>query len=353
MSENTNTLNWDFYNNLSTDEKRNFISQLPHTLISQQFKRSQIDELCKLSSKIRSISKTKKGADFLKSILSDKRAMLYFAQPSSRTYLSFNAACQILGLDTMDVRDSKTSSEIKGETPEDTVRTFSSYVDLIIMRHPEGGFAEKVAIMLSSTNREIPVINAGSGADQHPTQALLDIYTLERSFEDKGGIDNKTILFSGDLKRGRTVRSLSLLLTLYDNINIIFSAPKELQIKPDILKLLDKANVNYFLTEEFNDYLSKTDAVYMTRLQDEWDIEDDSQKIDRKHFQLDHTNLAKLKKDAIIMHPLPRREEISTSIDNSPKAMYWRQMRNGMWIRAALILKTFGRENYIYDWENI
>ena len=91
----------------------------------------------------------------------------------------------------------------------------------------------------------------------------------------------------------------------------------------------------------------------MTRLQDEWDIDDDSQKIDRKHFRLDHTNLDKLKKDAIIMHPLPRREEISTNIDNSPKAMYWRQMRNGMWIRAALILKTFGRENHIYDWENI
>ena len=148
------------------------------------------------------------------------------------------------------------------------------------------------------------------------------------------------------LKRGRTVRSLSLLLTLYDNINIIFSAPKELQIKPDILKLLDKANVNYFLTEEFNDYLSKTDAVYMTRLQDEWDIDDDSQKIDRKHFQLDNTNIAKLKKDAIIMHPLPRREEISTSIDNSPKSnVLASDEKWNVDKMFALILKTFGREN--------
>ena len=145
MSKNSNILNWESYNDLSLVEKGNLISHLPHTLISQQFKRTQINELCRLASKIRFICKTKEGAYYLKSILSDKRAMLYFAQPSSRTYLSFNAACQILGLDTMDVRDSKTSSEIKGESPEDTVRTFSSYVDLIIMRHPEGGFAEKMA----------------------------------------------------------------------------------------------------------------------------------------------------------------------------------------------------------------
>jgi len=351
MNENANILNWESYNGLSLVEKGNLISHLPHTLISQQFRRSQIDELCRLASKIRLISKTKEGACYLKSILSDKRAILYFAQPSSRTYLSFNAACQILGLDTMDVRDSKTSSEIKGETSEDTVRTFSSYVDLIIMRHPKGGFAEKIAIMLSNTNREVPVINAGSGADQHPTQALLDIYTLERSFEINEGIDNKTILFSGDLKRGRTVRSLAWLLTLYKNVKIIFSAPKELQIKPDILEMLDKAQLNYIVTENFSKHLLEADAIYMTRLQDEWDDNNDSNKIDRKKFQLDYSHLEKMKKDAIIMHPLPRREEISTSIDNSPKAMYWRQMRNGMWIRAALILTTFNRQNQIYDWE--
>lgn len=351
MNENANILNWELYNGLSLVEKGNLISHFPHTLISQQFKRAQIDELCRLASKIRLISKTKEGAFYLKSILSDKRAILYFAQPSSRTYLSFNAACQILGLDTMDVRDSKTSSEIKGETSEDTVRTFSSYVDLIIMRHPEGGFAEKIAIMLSNTNREVPVINAGSGADQHPTQALLDIYTLERSFEMNEGIDNKTILFSGDLKRGRTVRSLAWLLTLYKNVNIIFSAPKELQIKSDILEMLDKAQSNYIVTENFSEHLLEADAIYMTRLQDEWDDNNDSNKIDRKKFQLDYSHLEKMKKDAIIMHPLPRREEISTSIDNSPKAMYWRQMRNGMWIRAALILTTFNRQNQIYDWE--
>ena len=117
--------------------------------------------------KIKRINKRREGANFLKTLLSDKRSMLYFAQPSSRTYLSHTAACQILGLDTMDVRDTKTSSEVKGESPEDTIRTFSSYVDMIIMRHPVGGFAERVAWMMAHTNREIPVLNAGSGADHH------------------------------------------------------------------------------------------------------------------------------------------------------------------------------------------
>ena len=115
--------------------------------------------------------------------------------------------------------------------------------------------------------------------------------------------------------------------------------------------MLDKAQLNYVVSENFSEHLSEVDAIYMTRLQDEWDSDNDTNEIDRKKFQIDSSHLKKMKKDAIIMHPLPRREEISTSIDNSPQAMYWRQMRNGMWIRAALILKTFDRENKIYDWE--
>ena len=120
----------------------------------------------------------------------------------------------------------------------------------------------------------------------------------------------------------------------------------------DILEMLDKAQLNYVVSDNFSEHLPEVDAIYMTRLQDEWDSDNDTNEIDRKKFQIDSSHLKKMKKDAIIMHPLPRREEISTSIDNSPQAMYWRQMRNGMWIRAALILKTFDRENKIYDWEN-
>jgi aspartate carbamoyltransferase catalytic subunit len=178
---------------------------------------------------------------FLQDLLSEKRAMLYFAQPSTRTFLSFYAACQILGMQAAEVRDAHTSSEVKGESQEDSVRTFSSYFDMIIMRHPQGGFAERIAWMLSRTDRPVPVINAGSGKDQHPTQALLDIYTLQRSLEKRrGGLEGAKIAFVGDLLRGRTVRSLSLLLTHYPGVKQYFVAPEPLQIGTDILGKLGR-----------------------------------------------------------------------------------------------------------------
>ncbi len=341
-----NEISWQDFNALSLVEKGIYFQGPPaHTLIAQQFSRKQLEELCTLATKIKRISKRREGARFLKTLLSDKRAMLYFAQPSSRTYLSHNAACQILGLDTMDVRDSKTSSEVKGESPEDTIRTFSSYADMIIMRHPVGGFAERVAWMLSNTNRVIPVLNAGSGADQHPTQALLDIYTLERSFEESGGIDGKNIVFVGDLARGRTVRSLAWLLTLYNGVKIYFVAPKSLQIGADVLELLDATGTKYEVTDNFLQVMPQADALYMTRIQDEWDAESESSTIDTSAFSIEAKHMDMLKETAVIMHPLPRRKEISTDIDNDPRAIYWRQMRNGMWIRAALILTTFGRQD--------
>ena len=343
-------IGWQEFNELPLVEKGAYLQAPPqHTLIAQQFSRERLQALCTLATKIKRINKRRKGANFLKGLLSDKRAMLYFAQPSSRTYLSFNAACQILGLDTMDVRDSKTSSEVKGESPEDTVRTFSSYVDMIIMRHPVGGFAERVAWMLSHTNREIPVVNAGSGADQHPTQALLDIYTLERSFEERGGIDGKSIAFVGDLRRGRTVRSLAWLLTLYRDMTLFFVAPQSLQIGDDILALLDAAGTKYEVTQDFATVIPQADALYMTRIQDEWDMDGESTS-NASDYSVGRQELERMKEQAVIMHPLPRRKEISTEIDNDPRAIYWRQMRNGMWARAALILSTFGREDEVNDY---
>jgi aspartate carbamoyltransferase catalytic subunit len=346
-------LAWQEFNALPLTEKgAYFQGNPPHTLIAQQFSRRKLEELCALATRIKRINKRRDGANFLKGLLSDKRAMLYFAQPSSRTYLSHNAACQILGLDTMDVRDSKTSSEIKGESPEDTIRTFSSYVDMIIMRHPVGGFAERVAWMLSHTKREIPVLNAGSGADQHPTQALLDIYTLSRSFENIGGIDGKHVAFVGDLMRGRTVRSLAWLLTLYKDMTLYFIAPEPLQISQDILDLLDQAGTKYVVTQDFSSVMPIADAIYMTRIQDEWDADGESSTIDTTDFSIGAEHMDIIKETAVILHPLPRRKEISTDIDNDPRAVYWRQMRNGMWIRAALILTTFGRQdevNRYYD----
>jgi aspartate carbamoyltransferase catalytic subunit len=339
------SVTWDSFFTLPLKEKVPYFAKegTPfHILVAQQFNRTRLDDLGDLATKCRVIAKTEEGMGFLQRQLSYKRAMLYFSQPSSRTFLSFCAACQILGIDIGEVRDTATSSELKGESKEDSIRTFSSYFDVIIMRSEIGGLAERMAYVLSNSERPIPVINAGSGQDQHPTQALLDIYTLQRSFETRGGIDGKTILFVGDLLRGRTVRSLSWILTNYRQVKQIFAAPRELQISQDILSLLDQSGVEYRVTKDFKSAIPEADAIYMTRIQDEWDSQaKESKNLDTDTYHFTGKDLKRLKKDAIIMHPLPRRQEISTDVDHDPRAMYWRQMRNGMWIRAALIASIF------------
>lgn len=344
-------LSWTDYNTLSPEEKGGLLNRggKPyHALIAQQFDRALLDRICDLATKTRRIAKTKGGMNFLQSLLCEKRVMLYFSQPSSRTFLSFYAACQILGIKPAEVRDAATSSEIKGESQEDSVRTFSSYFDMIIMRHPTGGFAERIAWMLSHTDRPVPVINAGSGKDQHPTQALLDIYTLQRSLEKRrGGLEGARIAFVGDLARGRTVRSLSLLLRQYPGVRQVFVAPEPLQIGDDILAKLDAAGVSYEVTTAFEPVIPQVDAIYMTRIQDEWDQANESGSIDTSgyHFTAAHLNM--LQPHAIIMHPLPRRQEIAPEVDDDPRAKYWRQVRNGMWVRAVLIAMIFDRENEI------
>jgi aspartate carbamoyltransferase catalytic subunit len=203
---------------------------------------------------------------------------------------------------------------------------------------------------LSNSSRPIPILNAGSGKDQHPTQALLDVYTLIRSFEEKGGLDGRTVVFCGDLLRGRTVRSLSYLLTNFSNVKQIFVAPKELQVSDDVMQILKEKGVEYEISDNLKEATSVADAVYMTRIQDEWDnAKGESAKIDTSKFKFTGEQLTLLKPDGIIMHPLPRRDEISTVCDHDPRAMYWRQMRNGMWIRAALIASTFGLEKSIMN----
>ena len=349
-------VSWEDFERLSLEEKRPYLARyagdgMPyHTLFAQQFDRGVLERLCALANRIRFISKSKEGALYLKGILAHKRAMLYFSQPSSRTFLSHLAACQILGITTGSVRDAATSSEFKGESREDSIRTFSSYFDMIIMRSPEQGLAEKMGWELSNSSRPIPILNAGSGKDQHPTQALLDIYTLVRSFEEKGGLDGRTVVFCGDLLRGRTVRSLSYLLTEFTGVKQIFVAPNELQISDDVIAMLDQKGVKYEISGDLKAATAEADAVYMTRIQDEWDsAKGESAKIDTSRFKFGAEELALLKSDGIIMHPLPRRDEIATCCDRDPRAMYWRQLRNGMWIRAALIAATFGYEREIMD----
>jgi aspartate carbamoyltransferase catalytic subunit len=344
-------LTWEQFQGLDVGQRAAQFSRggrEQHVVLPQQFGREELEQIGALATRIRRISKSKAGGVFLRSLLPHKRAMLYFSQPSSRTFLSFSAACQILGMQIGEVRDPSTSSELKGETPDDSVRTFSSYFDLIVMRSVIGGLAERTAWLLSQTDRPVPVINAGSGKDQHPTQALLDIYTLQRSFESRGGIDGKRVVFVGDLLRGRTVRSLALLLENYRDVELCFVAPSPLQISNDIQDALTAARVRFSLSDDLASELPTADAVYMTRVQDEWDrTAGESAQIDLARFCLGTAEMALLPESSIVMHPLPRRKEIATEVDNDPRAMYWRQMRNGMWVRVALIARLFGQDEEI------
>ncbi|UCC66946.1 MAG: aspartate carbamoyltransferase [Deltaproteobacteria bacterium] len=346
-------IDWKTFQRLRGSEKKEYFMQFGnifHVIMSQQFDRKFLDEICELATKIRGISKGNKGVKFLQSLLQGKRAMLYFVQPSTRTFLSFMVACQILGIQCSEVRDTSTSSELKGESQEDTVRTFSSYVDLIVMRHPQAGFAERIAFLLHQIGRPVPVINAGSGKDQHPTQALLDIYTLHRSFENYGGIDGKKIAFVGDLLRGRTVRSLVYLLRNYDGVKLYFVAPKGLQMGEDLKKYMSEQKVVFEEGEDLGEVIPLVDAVYMTRIQDEYDEAGESKRIDYSRYHFNKEYLDILHPNAIIMHPLPRRGEIPVEIDEDRRAIYWRQVRNGMWVRVALIAKIMQKDRDITEY---
>ncbi|RME36508.1 MAG: aspartate carbamoyltransferase [Planctomycetota bacterium] len=338
-----------------------------HVVLAQQFDRATIEEYCQLAEMIRAIARTRQGTQFLRTTLSHRRAMLYFIQPSTRTFLSFTAACQIVGMPYNEVRDRSTSSEVKGESEDDTIRVLSQYFDLIIMRHPAEGFAEHVAAILNEMPRTIPVINGGSGKDQHPTQALLDIYTLHRCFAESAGratdetgrkivprfsanpFLGKTVTFVGDLKRGRTVRSLTYLLCRYPGVRLVFVAPAELQIGEDILDYVRRHGVEYEQSDDLRAYIGESDAVYMTRLQDEWDVNGESKRIDYSRFALTEEMTGLFKPNLAIMHPLPRRHELDPRLDATPFAKYWDQVRNGMWMRAALIASIFNVDTTIRD----
>ena len=231
--------------------------------------------------------------------------------------------------------------------------------------NPDEGFAEHVANMLNDMPRTIPVINGGSGKDQHPTQALLDIYTLMRSFTESADVQTtstahrprearplearysrnpfagKTVAFVGDLKRGRTVRSLTYLLCRYPGVRLLFVAPPELRIGEDILSYVRRHDIEFEIGDDLRDHLSECDAVYMTRLQDEWDVDGESKKIDYDRFSLSADAAPSFKPGLAILHPLPRRKELDQRLDTLPQAKYWDQVRNGMWMRAAMIASIF------------
>ena len=319
--------------------------RLFHVLDPRQFDRALLDDLCALSTRLRRHARSRLGARSLQTLLPHKRAMLYFTQPSTRTFLSFDNACHLLGVRTSEIRDPAISSEVKGETFEDSIRTFSSYVDVIIMRTHEAGMAAQSAALMDRIKRPVPIINAGSGRDQHPTQALLDIHTLERSFGRRGGIDGKTIGLMGDLRRGRTARSLAYLMKNYRDVRLVFIAPDDFRMGSDIKAHLREHGLPFHETRELGSVIGDLDAIYVTRLQTEHDVGDESKGYEHARYRIGPEQLPALRSDAVIMHPLPRGPEIDPAIDADPRAMYWRQERNGMWMRVALLVKIFEVED--------
>ncbi len=260
-----------------------------------------------------------------------KLATLFF-EPSTRTRLSFEAAMYELGGNVLSVSSGASSSAAKGESVADTAKTVSCYADIIAIRHPKEG-----AAYVASKNASIPVINAGDGGHCHPTQTLADLLTIYR---EKGGFDNLTVGFCGDLKFGRTVHSLINALSRYKNINVVLISPEELKLPSYVKKdVLQKNNIPYKQTEDLVGAMPELDILYMTRVQRERFFNEEDYLRLKDSYILTPDKLRTAKKDLCIMHPLPRVNEISVSIDEDPRACYFKQVLNGKYMRMALILK--------------
>ena len=260
-----------------------------------------------------------------------KKLATLFYEPSTRTRLSFEAAMLNLGGSVLGFSSAASSSASKGESVSDTIRMISCYADICAMRHPKEG-APMVASMASS----IPVINAGDGGHQHPTQTLTDLLTI-RSL--KGRLDHFTIGLCGDLKFGRTVHSLVRALSRYEGVNFIFISPEELKV-PDYIKedVLEVNNIPYQEVERIEDVMPKLDVLYMTRVQKERFFNEEDYVRLKDFYILNNQKMKLAKDDMIVMHPLPRVNEISVEVDKDPRAAYFRQVQYGVYARMALIL---------------
>jgi aspartate carbamoyltransferase catalytic subunit len=253
-----------------------------------------------------------------------------FYEPSTRTRLSFEAAMLRLGGQTMGTDNAREfSSAAKGETLEDTIQIVGGYADVIVLRHYEEGAAKRAAAISS-----IPVINAGDGPGQHPTQALLDLYTIR---DELGKIDGIRVAMVGDLANGRTVRSLTYLLSKFRDIKVWFVAPPQVAMRPDLKAHLDEHHIPWVETEDLESVLPEVDVVYQTRIQKERFTDLDAYDAIKGIYRIDNSSLALMRKYAIVMHPLPRVDEIAPEVDADPRAAYFRQARNGLHIRMALL----------------
>ena len=299
---------------------------MKHLIDIMQLTTEEIDEMIDTANDI--IANTDKYAEKCKR---KKLATLFF-EPSTRTRLSFEAAMYELGGNVLGFSEAQSSSAAKGESVSDTIRTVGAYADIIAMRHPKEG-----APMVACRKSTVPIINAGDGGHNHPTQTLTDLLTIKR---EKGHFDGLTIGFCGDLKFGRTVHSLMAAMSRYDNVKFIFISPDELCL-PEYLKedILDPKNIEYVETTDLEDAMPQLDILYMTRVQRERFFNEQDYIRLKDSYILTPDKLADAKDSLSILHPLPRVNEISTAVDDDPRAKYFEQVRNGKFIRMALILK--------------
>jgi aspartate carbamoyltransferase catalytic subunit len=299
---------------------------LHHVIEAQQFDLPTLAKLFEVTEGMEKVVANGGTSDYHNRIM----ATLFY-EPSTRTRFSFETAMHRLGGRVISTENAREFSSVsKGETLEDTIRILNGYADVIVMRHNEVGAARRAAAV-----SRVPIINAGDGAGQHPTQALLDLYTVRK---EVGKIDGLRIAMVGDLAQGRTVRSLTYLLSKYRDVKMYFVAPPLLRMKEDILEHLRERNVWYAEETELARVLPEVDVVYQTRIQKErfGDRIADYEAC-RGVYVIDEACLRLMKPQAIIMHPLPRLDEIRMEVDTDPRAAYFRQAQNGLYVRMALL----------------
>lgn len=304
---------------------------MPNIISIEQFNKNEVEKILMEASRMEEKCLSAKTLN----ILENKIIACVFFEPSTRTRLSFETAALKLGAKIISVENAQESSSVfKGETIEDTTRILCSYADIIVMRHPKEGTAEKAASVATK-----PIINAGDGSNQHPSQAFLDLYTIKK---EHGHLDNLKIAFVGDLLHSRTLHSLVPLLMMYPNNTFYFISPLELSLSKEYKNELIKKGVIFKEMHSLKEGLSDADVLYMTRVQKERfeKLEDYEQVKDL--FLLKVEDLKNMKKKSIIMHPLPRVNEIDPQIDADPRAAYFRQAQNGLYIRMALLPYALG-----------
>jgi aspartate carbamoyltransferase catalytic subunit len=299
-------------------------TRLRHIIESQQFSRELLDELFLRADEMRANPHRAAGR------LQGRIMAALFYEPSTRTRLSFESAMLRLGGRTMGTDNAREfSSAAKGETLEDTIRIVAGYADVIVLRHHEEGAAKRAAAV-----SDVPVINAGDGQGQHPTQALLDLYTIR---DELHRIEGVRVAIVGDLLYGRTARSLAYLLSKYRDTELWFVAPAQVAMRDDIKRHLDEHGVPWHETEDLDQVLPQVDVVYQTRIQKERFADEASYLQVKGVYVIEPGSMARMRPHSILMHPLPRLDEIDPAVDADPRSAYFRQARNGVQVRMALL----------------